>query len=301
MAGEQPLTLADMSELGFYELLGCGPGDDKRTISRRFKALAKIYHPDKGGGAEEFKYLRKVYEVLYDDEKRTQYDNEGKGSFTKPFNEQEPQPQERRSSVVVPSPPINEDFLNKLLDTQGSLVHTVGNLPLRDYIKAALERRETNDHYGECKVAQQLGLNLCLVAKTKNLPIYPQPRVLRYAAFMGMQLLELDVPSSHGQQALKYAREHGLERTLLERAFATTKKIRNFRRSLDMDEVLAKTAINMIVGGSGLVNVKTECSLPELHDDLLKLRQELEGMRQHMWDNCPPEWVNELKMEKKST
>ena len=68
-----------------------------------------------------------------------------------------------------------------------------------------------------------------------------------------------------------------------------------------MDEVLAKTAINMIVGGSGLVNVKTECSLPELHDDLLKLRQELEGMRQHMWDNCPPERVNELKMEKKST
>ena len=201
--------------------------------------------------------------------------------------------------MVVPSPPINEDFLNKLLDTQETLLHTVGNLPLQDYIKAALERRETNDHYGECKVAQKLGLNLRLVAKTKNLPIYPQPRVLRYAAFMGMQLLELDVPSSHGQQALKYAREHGLERTLLERAFATTKKIRNFRRSLDMDEVLAKTAINMIVGGSGLVNVKTECSLPVLHDDLLKLRQELEGMRQHMWDNCPPEWVNELKMEKK--
>ena len=86
------MTLADMTELGFYELLGCGPGDDKLTISRRFKTLAKIYHPDKGGGAEDFKYHRMVYEELNDDEQRAQDDREGKGPlFMQSFNEQEPQ------------------------------------------------------------------------------------------------------------------------------------------------------------------------------------------------------------------
>ena len=86
--------------------------------------------------------------------------------------------------------------------------------------------------YHESSIALRLGQRLRLVG-TKggmpSMPVYPMPRLVRHAAFMGMDLLELDVPASWGQQALKYARTHGLEKTCLEEAFASTIAIEAFR------------------------------------------------------------------------
>jgi hypothetical protein len=118
--------------------------------------------------------------------------------------------------------------------------------------------------------------------------IYPQARVLRYAAFMGLELMELDFISSHGRQALRYARTHGLRCDIMHEAFATADHIKAFRESLALPS--AKLAVNMLVGGAGLAKVKLATGVRELPRKLQILHAELSAMRKHMMDNCPGEW-----------
>ena len=112
------------------------------------------------------------------------------------------------------------------------------------------------------------------------MPVYPMPRLVRYAAFMGMDLLELDVPASWGQQALKYARKHDLEKALLEEAFASTSAIETFRASLGIEGT--KGVVNMLLGGAGAAKIKITFGITRLPEKLLELQAELQGMRRHM-------------------
>jgi hypothetical protein len=45
---------------------------------------------------------------------------------------------------------------------------------------------------------------------------------------MGMKLIELDFPASHGQQLHKYAKKHGVRAPTLEEAFGSTECVRPF-------------------------------------------------------------------------
>lgn len=45
-------------------LMGLPPHAGLAEIKQRFRALAKRYHPDAGGDAEQFMALMKVYEQL---------------------------------------------------------------------------------------------------------------------------------------------------------------------------------------------------------------------------------------------
>ncbi len=64
--------------MGFYELLGCKADAAIRTINRHSNDLAKTYHPDTGGSAAAFRYLRMAAEVLKKPNLRAEYVANGK-------------------------------------------------------------------------------------------------------------------------------------------------------------------------------------------------------------------------------
>ena len=47
------------------------------TIRQRYRTLAQMYHPDKGGDEEMFKLIKLAYEILSDPVRRKQYDITG--------------------------------------------------------------------------------------------------------------------------------------------------------------------------------------------------------------------------------
>jgi hypothetical protein len=89
--------------------------------------------------------------------------------------------------------------------------------------------------YDESALAQALGLRLRLIGKGDEIPAYCGPRLVRFAAFVGSGLLELDIPASHGQQIYKYAVRHGIieHHPVLEQAFGSSEKIKSFRQHLN--------------------------------------------------------------------
>lgn len=62
----------------YYHILGVQRSATKDEIKRAYRKLAHQHHPDKGGGDEEkFKQVNEAYQVLSDDQKRSQYDQFG--------------------------------------------------------------------------------------------------------------------------------------------------------------------------------------------------------------------------------
>lgn len=65
----------------YYEILEVNKKASQETISKVYKFLAKKYHPDanpenKQEAAEKFKEISEAYEILSNEEKRKQYDEE---------------------------------------------------------------------------------------------------------------------------------------------------------------------------------------------------------------------------------
>jgi curved DNA-binding protein CbpA len=52
------------------------------TIRQRYRTLAQMYHPDKGGDEELFKRIKLAYEILSDPVRRKQYDITGETTTT---------------------------------------------------------------------------------------------------------------------------------------------------------------------------------------------------------------------------
>jgi molecular chaperone DnaJ len=67
-----------------YEVLGISKTASKDEIKAAYRKLAKQYHPDlnKAPDAEKkFKEVQEAYDILYDDQKRTTYDQFGHAAF----------------------------------------------------------------------------------------------------------------------------------------------------------------------------------------------------------------------------
>lgn len=70
-----------MSNENFYQTLGVDEKATQDEIKKVYRKLSKIHHPDKGGNEDEFKKISAAYDVLGDEEKRRQYDNQRHNPF----------------------------------------------------------------------------------------------------------------------------------------------------------------------------------------------------------------------------
>ena len=62
----------------YYDILGISRDASQEEIKRAFYKLAHKYHPDKGGNPQQFKEINEAYQVLFNKEKRAQYDKFGR-------------------------------------------------------------------------------------------------------------------------------------------------------------------------------------------------------------------------------
>ncbi len=62
----------------YYQILGIARGASQEDIKRAYRRLAHKFHPDKGGDAGKFKEVSEAYQILSDEDKRSQYDKFGR-------------------------------------------------------------------------------------------------------------------------------------------------------------------------------------------------------------------------------
>ncbi len=77
------------SKKDYYEVLGAGENASGEEIKKRYRELAKKYHPDANpnnkAAEEKFKELSEAYYVLNDPKKRQEYNAYKKAGFTQGF------------------------------------------------------------------------------------------------------------------------------------------------------------------------------------------------------------------------
>lgn len=104
--------------MNYYEILGLKKNCSKNEIKRKYKKLAKMYHPDKGGDLEKFKQVSEAYTVLLDYNSRIKYDNnynlESYETYVNPFDLFEEVI--RKSDILILSSKINNNWLYDDLD-----------------------------------------------------------------------------------------------------------------------------------------------------------------------------------------
>jgi DnaJ-class molecular chaperone len=75
----------EASDKDLYKILGVSETADAEAIKKKYRELAKKYHPDRTGGDKakehKFKELSAAYEVLSDPKRREQYDLMRRGGF----------------------------------------------------------------------------------------------------------------------------------------------------------------------------------------------------------------------------
>jgi len=71
-----------------YETLGIAESASSEEIKKAYRKLANQHHPDKGGDTNKFQSIQAAYEVLSDQQRRAQYDDERRGGFSFNFNGQ---------------------------------------------------------------------------------------------------------------------------------------------------------------------------------------------------------------------
>ena len=120
---------ADAAQDGPYSVLGVSRDAEQPTITKAHRALAKRWHPDKGGDAEVFKLYAAAYATLSDAQKRGVYDATGEASLADldldPYyttderteNESEPARSPTKGGPAAPPSPAFQSYIARYTDT----------------------------------------------------------------------------------------------------------------------------------------------------------------------------------------
>lgn len=65
----------------YYKTLGVSKSASQDEIKKAYRKLALEYHPDKGGDEKRFKEVNEAYQILGNEQKRSQYDQFGSAGF----------------------------------------------------------------------------------------------------------------------------------------------------------------------------------------------------------------------------
>jgi molecular chaperone DnaJ len=65
----------------YYNVLGVNENSTQEEIKKQYRKLALEHHPDKGGNEDTFKKISEAYDVIGDESKRNQYDNQRRNPF----------------------------------------------------------------------------------------------------------------------------------------------------------------------------------------------------------------------------
>jgi molecular chaperone DnaJ len=75
-----------MNTENLYEILDVAENATQDDIKKKYRKLAKENHPDAGGNEEKFKKISLAYDVLGDEQKRRQYDQNKNNPYGQGFN-----------------------------------------------------------------------------------------------------------------------------------------------------------------------------------------------------------------------
>lgn len=78
-----------MNNDNFYEVLGVEETATQEDIKKKYRKLAKENHPDIGGNEDKFKTISTAYDILGDEQKRRQYDQQRRNPFAGGFGNTE--------------------------------------------------------------------------------------------------------------------------------------------------------------------------------------------------------------------
>jgi len=104
-------------ERDHYATLGAGRDEARAEIERRYKRLARLHHPDRGGDEEEMKAVNEAWRVLGDRDARREYDARHPERSHAPYVAHRPV-----SSPGAKADPVSGRLVGALLGTFAGLV-----------------------------------------------------------------------------------------------------------------------------------------------------------------------------------
>ena len=72
--------------MNYYDVLGVATDASESDIKKAYRKLASQHHPDKGGDKKQFQQIQEAYDVLGDNQKRSEYDNPVRQGFSGAFH-----------------------------------------------------------------------------------------------------------------------------------------------------------------------------------------------------------------------
>jgi len=96
-----------MNAENYYEILGVPETTTQDELKKAYRKLAKENHPDVGGNEDKFKNISSAYDILGDEQKRQQYDQQRKNPFGNMsdmfsmFNQQRPNQQRQAHTTTI--------------------------------------------------------------------------------------------------------------------------------------------------------------------------------------------------------
>jgi molecular chaperone DnaJ len=113
----------------FYDVLGVKETSTQDEIKKQYRKLAKENHPDIGGDEEVFKKISTAYDILGDENKRRNYDQNkhsnfgGRNDFNDMFNSMFNGTRKQQRSVHVTNISVNIGVINSYIGGKQTLTY----------------------------------------------------------------------------------------------------------------------------------------------------------------------------------